>query len=331
MAKPKRKFISEHAVNLYSARWMMFPADQITADGELSAEEAEVSKNCHIYLICTRPSLTFVKEDFQYSDGIISGSLSYRVEGKETKIPFTQPFPLLDGAVDVRLSPYPHREIHTFDKDGKQVRRLPAYVLSMKLHKRFEDIGNLKVLYVGQAFGGGNRSALDRLRSHSTLQKILADLHYKSPENEILVLTFEYAPYRVMTGMDGSDREAISDHRDTARFISIFERPLKLGQQVSLAEAALIRYFQPEYNKIYKTKFPTRSAKVLAECYELDFSALVVEIDTEDLDFTLHSDRVPLSTHHTANIDLVSHEKRASFFHLLDRGDFELPHLIKGA
>lgn len=320
VAKLKRKFLSEFAVNLFSARWLLMPATQISADGEMKQEEAEVSRKCHIYLVCERPAVVFDQQDFSYSNGEISGSLVYKIDGVEHREPFRRPFPLLDGAVELKLSAYPYREIQALTAGGECVRYLPANSLSIASQPNAYDhaFRQLKVLYVGQAFGGGNRTALDRLRSHSTLQKILADTSYHSPDSEIMVLTVEYAPYRVLTSMDGRAANVIHDARDTARFTSIIDNPLKLSEQISLAEAALIRYFQPKYNKIFKKKFPSREMKVLSGCYEYDFSALAVEIDTDDLNFSLYSDNATPKMHHIINIDLVDHEDRASFFHFGD-------------
>lgn len=318
MKKPQRKFLSEFAVNLFTSRWLLIPSNQITSDGVMPSDAADVSKNCHIYLICERPALSFEKSSFAYDGEKLTGNLIHRIEGVEHKTPFEQEFPLLDDAVELRLSNYPHREVQTFNSQGECVRYLPASAISFKQHPQNLDhlFRKLKVLYVGQAFGGGNRTAIDRLRSHSTLQKILAETYYDSPDSEIMVLTIEYEPYRVITSMDGRAREAIKDERDGKRFISIIDNPLKQGQQISLAEAALIRYFQPKYNKIYKKKFPSRELKVLAKCYEYDFSALVVEINTDELHLALHSDTVRPAMHHIANIDLVDHEQRAGFFQM---------------
>lgn len=318
MKKPQRKFLSEFAVNLFTSRWLLIPSSQITSDGEMANDAAEVSKNCHIYLICERPALSFEKSSFSYEGGRLTGNLIHRIEGAEHKTPFEQEFPLLDGAIELRLSSYPHREVQTFNDRGECIRYLPASAISFK--QRPHDLNHLfrklKVLYVGQAFGGGSRTAIDRLRSHSTLQKILAEASYDSPDSEIMVLMIEYEQYRVISSIDGRAKEAIRDERDQKRFVSIIDNPLKKGQQISLAEAALIRYFQPKYNKIYKKKFPSRELKVLAQCYEYDFSALAVEINTDELRLTLYSDSVQPAMHHTANIDLVDHEERAGFFHM---------------
>lgn len=320
MTDKKRKYLSEFAVNLFSARWLLIPSSQLASDGKMDAEEAETSKNCHIYLICERPAISFDPGNFSYADSKISGSLIYRVDGVEHRVNFEKEFPLLDGAVELRISKYPHREIQTFDACGNQVRYMPANTISIS-HSPYDTdhvFRQLKVLYVGQAFGSGNRTAFERLQSHSTLQKILSDVNYSSPDSEIFVMLVEYAPYRIITHMNGLDKESIDDHRDTARYISIINNPLKLGQQISLTEAALIRYFQPEYNKIYKKKFPSRELKVLAKCYEYDFSGLIVEINTDGLNMSLFSDRVSPKMHHSANIDLVDYEQRKSFFHFWD-------------
>ncbi|MGG4579406.1 hypothetical protein [Alcaligenes sp. Me129] len=310
--------MSEFAVNLFTSRWLLTPSSQITSDGVMSDDEAEVSKNCHIYLICERPALSFEKSTFSYEGGKLTGNLIHRIEGVEYKTPFEQEFALLDDAIELRLSSYPHREVQTFNHKGECVRHLPANVVSFKHYHQEPDhpFRKLKVLYVGQAFGGGNRTAMDRLRSHATLQKILAEASYDAPDCEIMVLMIEYEHYRVISNMDGRAKEAIRDERDKKRFISIIDNPLKKGQQISLAEAALIRYFQPKYNKIYKKKFPSRELKVLAQCYEYDFSALVVEINTDELGLSLYSDTVRPEMHHISNIDLVDHEQRAGFFHM---------------
>lgn len=320
MVKMKRKYISEFALNFCSSNWLLIPSSQITSDAKMRKEDAEISKNCHIYLVCERPTVSFDKNDFSYAHGEISGSLIYKIEGVEHKSSFCKEFPLLDGAVELKLSKYPHREIQTFNAQGECVRFLPASALSLTHEPNVAEhiFRQLKVLYVGQAFGNGTRAAIDRLRNHATLQKILADAHYKSPDSEIMVLTVEYEEYRLITSMDGRAKETINDQRDNDRFISILKNPLKLSQQVSLIEAALIRYFQPQYNKIYRAKFPSPRLKVLAQCYKYDFSALMVEINTNELHFSLFSDVVQPRMHHISNIDLVDHENRASFFHYVD-------------
>lgn len=312
--------MSSFAVNLVSGRWLCTSASQLMSDNTLGLEEAKLAENCHIYLVCERPAVNFDPTDFKFENGSISGSLVYKKDGQEHKEPFENPFPLKDGAVRVALSPYPHREIETFDASGKSIRYLPANFVSFGQHRYSLDhvFRQLKVLYVGQSFAGGKRSAFVRLRSHSTLQKILAEAAYQRPDSEIMVLAVEYLPYRILTIFDGRNVDVESGQADEDRFFQVHNKKIKQSQQISLIEAALIKYFQPEYNKTYKKKFPSREMKILAECYELDFSSLVVELNTDAINFLAYSDAAAPNTHHTVNVKLDNVDERKSFFRFID-------------
>lgn len=313
----------------------MTSANQLMSDGEMLPEHKEVSDLCHIYIITKLPRINFNPETTTYNNGKISGHLQFRIKGELREIFFDSEFPLLDGATKARLSDYPHREIQTSTDDGQQVRYLPANAVafSSKLRLEHQELNNLEVLYVGQAFGDGSRSAFERLRSHNTLQKILANVQADYPDDEVYVLMFEYVHYRVMTMMNGMVDAQNAQEEDSARFYSILENPLTEHQQICLVEAGLIRYFGPKYNAIYKDSFPSRSHKILAECYCLDFSGLVVEINTEELYFFLGSDYAKPNTHHISQIDLIADEDRQGFFYFSDGHgkDFDMPDVIKGA
>jgi hypothetical protein len=330
-----RKFISEHAVNIFSARWMMTSASQLMAAGKMSPASKAVSDVCHIYIITKLPRISFRPDTTKYENGRISGHLQYRICGELRDVPIDFEFPLLDGATNVRLSGHPYREIQTFNDAGQQLRHLPANVVAIESEVRiqYKELNTLEVLYVGQAFGGGDRTAFERLQSHSTLQKILADVQAEYPDEEVFVLTFEYNQYRIISVMNGMVEAQKSSQEDSERFYSIIDNPLSEHQQICLVEAALIRYFGPKYNAIYKDNFPSRSHKILAECYCLDFSALVVEINTEELYFSLYTQHAAPSQHHICQVDLVAEEDRQGFFSFTDRTgrNFEMPDVIKGA
>jgi hypothetical protein len=325
MTMPDRKYLSEFAVSLFSARIIGITPAELMSGKEPEGEALEISNLCHIYLICRRPASSYDQGAFSFDGAHIKGKLNYKLMGEPKSIEFQFPFKLSDGAVGVRISAYPHRDIETYTEDGEVIRYIPASMLNNGLaEQRFRE---LEVLYVGQAYAGGNRSAIERLRSHSTLQKILADTQHSSPDDELILLAFEY---RVISFFDGINKTAIRDERDSKRFLSIFDNPLTEHQQICLAEAGLIRYFQPQYNTIYKESFPAEDQKLLDQCYELDFSALIVEIDTEDLGFGLYSSAIPMDNHHIAKFDLVDPKERRSFFTFVDRegNAFEMPDVI---
>lgn len=100
--------------------------------------------------------------------------------------------------------------------------------------------------------------------------------------------------------------------------MSVVDNPLSEHQQICLAEVGLIRYFQPPYNEIYKETFPASDQKILDDCYKIDFSGLIVEIDTSELQLLLHSSTASAAEHHLAQFDLNDPTVRRSFFTFVD-------------
>lgn len=335
MNEPKKKFLSEFAVSLFSARWIMTSASQFMSGGKMDEQVQEIADRCHIYIIGKTPIISYCNKSFRYEDDTLSGKIIYRINGEPREKEFSTHFPLLDGATKVILSDYPHRDIFTVNeecKKGDYIRNLPAGIVALatEWHLNNNELNSIEVMYVGQAFGDGTRTAFDRLKSHSTLQKILAQAQYESPDYEVQILTFEYVPYRVISQIDGTNKSAISDYRDLDRFRSIRDTPLSEHEQICLVEAGLIRYFQPRYNEIYKDSFPHDKHKILESCYSLDFSGLIVEINTEDLSFSLFTDSIKASEHHICKVDLCDPKERWGFFHYgRDDGTyFKMPNVI---
>lgn len=62
--------------------------------------------------------------------------------------------------------------------------------------------------------------------------------------------------------MDGISKKAmITGDADTEHYQKILDSTFKRSMRISLAEAALIRYFQPEYNKVSKMNFLRKDIK----------------------------------------------------------------------
>jgi hypothetical protein len=84
---------------------------------------------------------------------------------------------------------------------------------------------------------------------------------------------------------------------------------------INLAEASLIRYFQPEYNNHYVDHFPANRHAILARCYERDFDGLIVEVNTQELNARLKIGADgDAGAHHIARFDLHDDKLRRSFF-----------------
>ena len=85
-------------------------------------------------------------------------------------------------------------------------------------------------------------------------------------------------------------------------------------ERITLYEASLIKHFQPKYNIEFKNSFPSTNLKVLADCYDRDFSSLVAEICFDEPPFLLFSDKVAPQRDHMVVHDLHDNEDRRVFF-----------------
>ena len=324
----RRKNITEYAYGYMNSYTSMMTAYALMSDGVITEGQDELDK-CHVYMIASRPNAYFVADSLSHVGSILSGKIGYKVSGKEVLVDFGDwPFELSDGAVEIRCD-YPFREVWTYNDAGEKIRYLAATHIASYIGAKNSDgvLNSFEVLYIGQAIGQGNRSAQQRLQSHSTFQKILALSAHSSPDNEIVVFMYQYDHEQVFSSMDGRAKDANTDNTNETRLMEAIRNPPSKRQKISLVEAGLIRYFQPHYNEMFKIKFPSAKHKTLQSCKDLDVSALVVELDTSDFNFMLYSPAVKPSEHHTARFDLVNHQHRMSFFNATGMAGF--PGVIK--
>lgn len=314
--KGARKFLSEFSVIITSKGWLMFTPEQLHAAGVMRPEHQEIADNSHIYMICKRPKTFCSPENSTISDGVVSGYVISKNKGDELHHGYKFPFKFIEDEVQLVVSAYPHNQIQTLNKNDEVIRLWPSDQLA--LYTRRKIFQYYEVLYVGQAYADGKRTAMDRLRSHSTLQKILAESTYNYPDDQVVIFTFEYNDYYLGAIFNGLDKSSISGEEDEARYLSIRENILSLKQIICLAEAGLIRYFQPKYNEVYKNSFPASDQKILDECLDLDFSGVSVEIDTSDFNISLFSSQATPKEHHLAMFNLTDESIRLGFFTMSD-------------
>ncbi len=135
------------------------------------------------------------------------------------------------------------------------------------------------------------------------------------PWAEHVIVMFSYAlPGKVLLKMVPAGHAHNEGDADTSRAVSIVQEPLDDGQLISVVEASLIRYFQPEYNTVYKGSYPRSGTAHLKDAYRMDLAAVVVEIDTADIHIALRSAAVQPNSHHIAQFDLHDRDERLSFF-----------------
>lgn len=293
-------FDIEHALNMFASSFCTMPAEGIYDDDALKPL-ADLIQTCHIYLIGYTPTVDLVNAT-QHDRTV---SLEFKVAGAR----HTVPLPVPDDLTLVRDGEYWRLEAPDGTRYAPTETNI-GVILS-------EHLGGLKfeVKYVGQAYGKeGSRNAIDRLLKHETLQKIALK---GAPEgHRLTLLLLEVQPdTRLVTMFNPRAKDtAQSDRRIRAGLDKLFNTTE--AERVSLYEAALIRYFYPDFNKEFKDSFPSTNLKVLRDCYDKDFSAVVAEICIDGLPFRLWSAAVDPKAYHIARHYLHEGEDRRMFFGL---------------
>jgi hypothetical protein len=295
----EKAFEVENALVLYASNFVIMPAAAIYED-ELIRPHLSRINECHIYLIGLVPKIEFAGVEQEGTELVAS----FVVANVRREVRWALP-------PGVSIAGGPSMELCVQNSEGKQ--SIPVRdVMFTRLHKVHHAV-DFKVLYIGQAYGlNGARSALDRLKKHETLQKIsvkgLPD-HYNLM---ILMLSIEL----------GTDLVTVLNPvaRDKTNSLDRMNKGLdKLhntseNERISLYEAALIRYFRPPFNMAFKDSFPSTNMKLLADCYDKDFSALAAEISIGDLPWVLFSDAVEHKPYHIAFYHLHTEDERKFFF-----------------
>ncbi|WP_288467747.1 hypothetical protein [uncultured Enterobacter sp.] len=313
----KRKFIHEFAFGYLNSFTAMVTAQQLTSDAKMNVDQEKQLSKCHIYFICARPSFYFIENTIKHEKNTLSGEIGYKIDGKESRFHFEYNWILEDDAIDVTCK-YPFREVISINNAGEEVTYISASIIATFYSSKldcFSDLSSYEVLYIGQAIGkNGSRNAVERLKNHSKLQKILAQTHYSKPDQEIMLFMYAFEHEQVFSSLDGRSGLLDDTDSDDKRFkLALKNRPNQ-NQAINMIEAALIRYFQPEFNEKFKESKISPKLKALAKCYDLDMSGIVVEINTENLFYSLYSKKIKKNYHHIVKIDLVSHQQRLSFF-----------------
>lgn len=283
---------------MYASSFCTLPAEFIYDKSQL-ATYMPVVETCHIYMIGYLPRIDVV--DAQRDERGLH--ITFEVLGARHTVNYDIPI-----SWDLKST---ESGFHLEDSDGQCYWPDPLeaqHRLSIQ-----SGLLNFHVKYIGQAYGqDGSRNALDRLLKHETLQRIsllgTPDGHRLS----LLLLSIEarsqlftvFNPFAKNKDDEGERiRNGIDKLYNTSQ-----------AEQTTLFEASLIRYFYPEFNKEFKDSFPSTNLKVLRDCYEKDFSALIAEIWIEGLPFRLMSETVPPKSYHIAKHDLHRSEERKIFF-----------------
>lgn len=293
-----KAFDVENALLMYALSYATMPAEGIYDQPALEPLLEQI-KDCHIYLVGLTPVVPTQAVTQDGTDMITSMSIRGQVHDLRWPIP---PGVSLKGDAE--------RGWWGEDAEGRQC--FPDDV-TIGLRLKLEAGADFKVLYIGQAFGDdGSRNALDRLRKHETLQKIALQGIPDGYRLTLLMLAIQPGNSTITV----INPRAIDRSQGSERIRKGLDKLFGTdeAERTTLYEAALIRYFQPPFNTIFKNSFPSTNLKVLADCYDKDFAAVVAEISIDELPFTLFSDTVDHRPNHIAKFHLHDDEARRVLF-----------------
>lgn len=318
MTQPTKK-PTEFAINMYCSILALLHQENLDHE---SIKELFKDQPPHIYFVVKRPRITFLPETFSITNEFIE--IDYQVQRQQTFTKgHTKGRNYLGTSNASLVCEYPFNTYKIIDNANQEILQ-QGYVTTLlnSMYYYFEDRTFLdcEILYIGQSFGKeGSRNAIDRLKSHSTLQLIYSEAIKKNPDSEIwlALAAFEQLSFTVMDGHTKYTEEQLK--RDEETFSDIFYKinyeGLDESQVVTFTEAALIKYFQPQYNKEYKDSFPNKEHTSFSECYELDINSVCFEMDTSDkILCSFYSPSVERSHLHMATFLLHSPEERRLFF-----------------
>ena len=307
-----RKYLSEFGINMFGVCPALLQQDSLN-DARFASLLPQDTPY-HIYMITRRPRMGWEEDSLHIDAQALSGIFTIQRGSSIERRPFQLRNEI--GRADIRvLCPYPHNEYTIVDGKGSSLGTGKVALAMAQANEAVADLMDLEVLYVGQAYGTqGSRVAPDRLKSHPTLQGIYAEAIQRSPDQEIWIVLWSFEANLIMSAAGNIKEFATTTEEDLAHLQKVVRTPVTEQQQINFTEAALIRYFRPEFNVLLKSSFPSPAHQTYSECYDLDLNSVIVELQTEPLRARLWSEAIAPQWLHFAKFQFHSPAERASMF-----------------
>lgn len=296
----------------------------ICQQDDLYSDKIDIEFNdnfpCNIYFIIARPRITIVPEKCEFNDLV---KLVFKIQIKNEFIYRYISFDPkgLDYSNAKIESNYPYSLFKLIVNNEVIFTAKSSIYYTLNSNNNTEEF-DAEILYIGQSYGKkGDRKVSERLKTHSTLQKIYSDINQNNPDKEIWLnlLSFEREMNMIFDGFSGLAKRKENDIINSANIIQKFSnRELKESELINLAEAALIKYFKPKYNYVYKNVFPSIDHKSYKEALELDVNCIGIQLDTETINLKLYSDEVKPNFHNIFTYTLKSKENRMNLFEIFN-------------
>ena len=314
----KRKYLSEFGLGMRCSLILVTQQDglPLLKRGKIFEDDP-----LYIYMICRRPRVTLDPETVEITPEYVDFNIRVQHQSnfEESRIRSKNNI----GTTDFRiLCPYPHTEFEIVLNDGSSYSKGKVAALIHFAYPYREHL-DLEVLYVGQSFGvDGARYAPERLSNHSTLQGIYAEAIRQTPDQEVWLVLCSFQEI-IIASFDGSSDYEVTDEEDDEHIFTVLNTNISLQQKINFTEAALIRFFRPKYNQIFKDNFPNPAHTTYSECYDIEINQIHVEIETDELGCHLWSPSISPNWVHIAAFPLWSKEDRKNMFQFDNLGNSE--------
>jgi len=293
-------------------------------DSEIIKNEFNDDYPCHIYMILRRPRVTLVPDKCGFYKE--KSKLTFRIQDK---FKFTEKEFFINKNQDSSnfkiVSDFPYSKFDIYS-DKEKIFSAKSSLLYFMLLENYSEQMNSEVLYIGQSYGkNGERQAPNRLKNHSTLQNIYSKAIQNNPDKEIWLglLSFERSLFTVFNGKNKTNQNDKINIQKSVKIMQMFDKnELNEKEMINFTEAALIKYFQPEYNIIYKDNFPNPAHKSYKECYDLDVNSVSFMIETDVIRTKLFTKQINPEFINIGSFTLENKEKRKNLFEFLGKVDF---------
>lgn len=265
----------------------------------------------NIYFICQRNRIAVQPGSFKVSNELIEFKFDVYEEDMKLEVPATYPNPFKTENLKLETE-YPYNYIVLVNDQDEAALLKASAILDEGRDTIVPDASflDLEVLYIGQTQRESKAPIIERLISHKTLQAILSK---RRPDKDIYLLLGYFIPSGALEVRGTVRTKEEYEQDDIERFKRFLQNKVELTkeQAVTVAEAALIRYFDPAYNKVYKKTFPSKNSKSYDELYKMDLNAVSIEIAAN---LRFYSKTAPSQLRHFQRYYLTSDSERRKLF-----------------
>lgn len=272
----------------------------------------------NIYFILSRSKVTIDPDSFRMNGGEAYFNLDTWQKEDRARFEAVLQFPHFKGEVSLQTK-YPFTKFSLIDSEGNSITSRPTHLID-KIEEGLEPIKALldyEVIYIGQAYGkDGNRSAVDRLVNHETLQEVLVDCIDNYPDREVFILlaSFNYKDILMSLPYENYGNNFNEELEKTYFENKGFKISPK--QRLNVTEGMLIKYFSPYYNEKFKDIFPSKAHTSYSELYDLNIKAIGLELCMDNIIYNLYSSKAESTNYHMAKFVLQEEGNRFNIFEI---------------